>query len=233
VLTIACWKWERILTGHQLPHVVNYGPKHVHTMMSMLERNVTIPYRFVCITDDPTGLECETIPLWETYPAGGCYHRLRAFSPEIEDILGNRFCWIDLDAVVVDNIDSILSVENDFAIHRYAYTGRPDQHYNGGLVVMSAGVRKGVWDSFHPEESPKLIARLNEEKKLIGSDQAWISHVLGPGERTIGPAEGVYEAMPLERSKRTPPPPGVKMVMFSGPRDPSRTILPWVKEHYR
>jgi hypothetical protein len=237
VITIACWKWKRTTTGHQLPHVVDYGPEHVHTMQSMLERNVTVPYRFVCITDDPTGLDCETIPLWEVYEAGGCYHRLRAFSPEISEILGNRFCWIDLDAVIVDNIDPILSIEDDFAIHQYAYKGKPEQHYNGGLVIMSAGVRAEVWDAFHPTASPRIIARMNEEKRLIGSDQAWISHVLGPGERTLGPADGVYEAMPMEKSRSSRndrhPPKDARIVLFSGPRDPTSTPLPWVKEYYR
>ena len=230
MITIACWKWTRIKTGHQLPSVVDYGANHVRVMESMLKRHVTVPYRFVCITDDPTDLECETIPLWETYEAGGCYHRLKAFSPDIQDLLGERFCWIDLDAVIVNNIDHILTVDADFAIHRYAYTNCSMQHYNGGLVVMSAGKRAKVWETFDPKESPLLMKNMNLKKKLIGSDQAWISHVLKHGERTFGPNDGVYEAKVIESK---PLPGNACIVMFSGPRDPSTSELPWIKEHYR
>jgi hypothetical protein len=250
MITIACWKWERIKTGHQLPNVCDYSVSHVHKMKNMLERNVTIPYRFVCITDDPTGLECETIPLWEKYEGGGCYHRLRVFDPDF-DLLGDRFAWIDLDAVIVDNIDSILTVDADFAINRYPYGGRPHQHYNGALVVMNRGARPQVWKDFNPHTTPRFIANLNDEKRLLGSDQAWISHILGPNERKFDEKDGVYESFFLEKKpnqprrfhstlvrdhipiKELPKPQNAKIILFSGPRDPHTTELSWIREYYK
>ena len=238
MLTVACWKWKRIPTGHQLPNVVDYTPAHVHTLQAMVARNTTLPHRFVCITDDPAGLECETIPLWDVYEAGGCYHRLRAFDPDF-GLLGRRFAWIDLDAVIVGNIDHILDVDADFAINKYVYKGRLHQHYNGGIVVMTAGARPQVWDRFDPRVSPRYIRMLNHKSLLLGSDQAWISHVLGNGERTFDHREGVYEMMSLTRMRRrvvNEPqniPADARIILFSGPRDPSMSTLPWVIEHYR
>ena len=231
MITVACWKWRRIPTGHQLPSVCDYTPAHVHTLQAMIARNTTIPHRFVCITDDPEGLECETIPLWEVYEAGGCYHRLRAFDPGIRDLLGERFAWIDLDAVIVGGLDGILGVDADFAINGYVYGNRPGQHYNGAIVVMDAGARPQVWERFDPVESPRVIQALNRDKTLIGSDQAWISHALGPGERAFDRRDGVYELLSLPSQETLPD--DARIVLFSGPRDPSQSDLPWVKEHYR
>ena len=242
MITIACWKWKRIPTGHQLPNVCDYTADHVNTLQGMLERNLTIDHRFVCITDEPEGIHGETIPIWELYEAGGCYHRLRAFGEGMGDLLGPRFAWIDLDCVITGNVDHLFGIDNDFAINRYPYEGRPFQFYNGGLVVMDAGCRKLVWELFDPRESPARVAQLNAQKKVIGTDQAWISLVLGDGERTFDKRDGVYEAMTLDRMIRkrrrtdiqhAEPPEDAAIVFFSGPRDPSRGGLPWVRRYYR
>jgi hypothetical protein len=246
MITIACWKWERIKTGHQLPNVGDYTADHVHKMRNMLARHVTIPYRFVCITDDPTGLDCETIPLWEKYEGGGCYHRLKVFDPNF-NLLGDRFAWIDLDAVIIDNIDSILTVDADFAVNRYPYEGRPNQYYNGALVVANRGARPRLWTEFDPVESPRFIAKQNSERNLLGSDQAFMSHVLGPNERTFSEKDGIIEAMTLEKIQNprryhstlvrdhvlAKAPPNAKIIMFSGPRDPHTTEISWIKDHYK
>jgi hypothetical protein len=241
MITIACWKWERIPTGHQLPNVMDYTVDHVHKLQSMLARNLTIPYRFVCITDDPTGLQCETIPLWEKYEAGGCYHRLKVFDPDFH-LLGHRFAWIDLDVVITGNVDHIFGIDADFAINGYPYRGRAEQYYNGAIVVMNRGARPQVWREFDPIASPRLMADKNEKRELIGSDQAFVSYILGPNERKFTEDDGVYEAMSLERVKRyfattvpthLPLPNKARIVLFSGPRDPHSSNFPWVKAHYK
>ncbi len=253
MITVVCWKWQRSTTGHQLPNVGDYTLRHVHTLQSMIARNTNVPHRFVCCTDDPRGLDCETVPLWpEWAELGGCYRRLRMFAPDFT-LFGKRWLSIDLDTVITGNIDHLLEMDAPFAIHRYAYSGHPQQHYNGGLILMNQGARPQVWERFDPEKTPLEIAELNRARKLIGSDQAHISRVLGDGEVSIGPRDGVMEFMALPdvrkqrrrfRGNRAPgyveppmPPPtlpgNARMIMFSGPRDPVQCALPWVQEHYR
>ena len=43
--TILCMKWGK-----------KYGPEYVNRLHSMVSRHLTIPHRFVCLTDDKTGL---------------------------------------------------------------------------------------------------------------------------------------------------------------------------------
>lgn len=218
-------KWSRNTTGYQLPAVCDYTADHVNTLGRMLERHLTIPYEFVCITDDPTGIEYRTIPLWDKCRhLGGCYNRLYAFSEDMT-LLGDRFALIDLDVVITGNCDHIFSIDADFAMHEYTYPDRPNQHYNGSLIVMDRGARHQVWDEFDPDSTPQAIAA---DETRIGSDQKWISTVLGKGEQRIGTEHGVYEALRIRDALPT----DAAMVFFSGPRDPSKARHGWIRQHY-
>ena len=67
-----------------------------------------------------------------------------------------------------------------------------------------------------------------------GGDQAWISHILGPGEATFTPADGVLSFRRLERDRGRLPA-HAKVVNFHGLYDPwgrHAQAIPWVKEHY-
>lgn len=218
-------KWARPSTGYQLPSVCGYTAGHVNTLGRMLKRHLTIPYEFVCITDDPVGIECRTIPLWDKCrDLGGCFNRLWAFSQDFA-LLGDRFALVDLDVVITGNCDHIFGIGDDFAMHEYDYPERPHQHYNGSLVIMDRGARRQVWDRFDPATTPQEIAKDNTR---IGSDQKWISTVLGAGERKLGPEQGVHEALKVGGSL----PSNAAMVFFSGPRDPTQREHGWVRQHY-
>ena len=46
-LTVACLKWGR-----------KYGVDYVNILRDMVRRHLAVPHRFVCLTDDPAGIEC-------------------------------------------------------------------------------------------------------------------------------------------------------------------------------
>ena len=76
--TILCMKWG-----------TKYGPEYVNRLHSMVRRHLTIPHRFVCLTDNRTGLnegiETFSIPSLEL-PAGAPergWTKLVSFSPAL------------------------------------------------------------------------------------------------------------------------------------------------------
>lgn len=229
VLKVVCFKWQRNTTGYMLPAVCDYDAKHVLTLKAMVERHLSIPHEFICVTDDPTGLDgIKTIPLWDKCRhLGGCYNRLYAFSEDMRSVIGDRFVMIDLDCVIVNDITSLFDVDDDFKINGYFFSDM-DQHYNGGLVLMNAGARKQVWDDFHPIHSPNQIGNTNY---VIGSDQAWIRIRLGKGENRFTEEEGVYNFIRLKNREL---PENARIVFFAGKRDPSTCLdTDWVREHWR
>lgn len=238
MITIACFKWrksEKKLLPMDIKADFHYGSRHVNILYASLKRNMRIPFRFACITDDPEGInpDIEIIPLWDKCQyLGGCYNRLYIFSSDMKTILGERFACIDLDCVVTGDVTEIFSRKEEFVINGYVpfrgMSGAMTQKYNGGLVIMNAGCRSQVWNSFDPEKTPKLLSSLRG--KYVGTDQAWIRYVLGDKEAVITEEDGVYEARKF--NTKTPLPKAAKLIMFAGQRDPSRSNFTWVKNHW-
>lgn len=240
MISVVAFKWQRSTEGMQLPRSVEqYGAQHVNILYRSVQRNTTVPHRFICVTDDPSGLDSgiEVVDLWDYCKyLGGCYNRLYIFSPDIEDLLGPRFIAIDLDCVITSNIDHILNRTEDFVINEYdieANRHATHQYYNGGIIMMNAGARDEVWYDFDPSTTPDLLQSRKDRIELVGSDQAWISHRLGPGESTFTKRDGVYDYRKLDNRKILPS--DAAIVMFPGKRDPltEYTKAPWIREHWR
>lgn len=236
-LTFVCWRWQ----SRKHAYRSTFGPDTVRTLQRMIARHYHQPHRFLCVTDRPEDLpDVETVKLWDEFrdlpaPQGpknpSCYVRLKAYAAEIADLFGPRFVSIDLDVVITGDITPLFHRPEDFVIW-----GDTNQHtyYNGGLVLMNAGARRQVWDTFDPVQSPKKAAA----KGCFGSDQAWISYCLGPGEKKWTKADGVYSYrndMQLKGRQRQLPD-NAKLVSCHGRFDPwgqEMQSLAWVKEHYQ
>lgn len=230
MLIFVCFKWKRSAEGFQLPGVCSYTAKHVNVLRNMLERNVQLEHRLICVTDDPDGIDerIETVTLWDKCKSlGGCYNRLWVFSEEARELFGDRFVCIDLDCVITGDCTELFSRKEDFVINSYnpAEVAPIDQHYNGSLFMVTAGARKELWDDFDPLTTP---ATVQADTNTIGTDQAWIRHKLGKDEARFTNADGVYEARQIGNNLT----PNVKIVFFSGKRDPSQQSYRWIARHW-
>lgn len=237
-ITIVCFKWKRNTFGMQLPHVCDYTFRHVNALKNSVMRNSMIAHRFICITDDWRGIDAdvEIVQLWDKCMfLGGCYNRLYVFAEKMTEYVGARFVCMDLDTVVVGNIDSVLARTERFIINRYRLIGPGNathQFYNGGLFMMDTGCRKQVWETFDAAKSVEAIRTRISRGELCGSDQAWVSHVLGGNEAVFTDADGVLDYRLL--SDRQLLPRHARIVMFPGRRDPSleRNEVHWIREHW-
>lgn len=234
-MEIVCFKWKP-RPGYRSV----FSPETVNTLQRMLARHYQTPHRLTCVTDDPRGIHTDirVVPLWPDHgdllsPHGGknpsCYRRLKLFSKEAVDLIGPRFVSIDLDCVITGDLSPVFDRPDDFVM--WGDTN-PKTHYNGSLMLMSAGSRAIVWDSFDPRLSP----RKSKDAGCFGSDQGWISYCLGPGEKKFGKRDGIYSFRnDLQRRRELPA--DAKIVFFHGRFDPWSDYVqrqyPWVKEHWR
>ena len=99
---VVCIKWG-----------TKYGPEYVNILYAMVKRNITIPHKFVCITDDPTDLTpgIHILPMQESI-VEGWWHKLTLFKPTIGDLTG-RILFLDLDVIITGNIDCFF-IDKDF-----------------------------------------------------------------------------------------------------------------------
>jgi hypothetical protein len=197
-LTICTFLWKPNGTWSR-----RYEAKHVNAWARMITANLHIPHRLVCVTDDPTGIEIPTVPLWpmpiiQVAPnKPNCYKRLYAFSKNVKCWFGSRFAQIDLDCLIRPGPDGkgitpLLDHTDDFRILHGIRNGRGCCPYNGSIWQMDTGARDHVWTSFDPKKSPDLSHKntLPSGKKYYGSDQAWIAHCL-PNEKTWDRGDGI------------------------------------------
>jgi hypothetical protein len=217
------WKWRDIHKRHLL---FNYSADAVNKLAVAISNNLSLPHDIVCITDDAAFLRSDIRPirLWsDARNLRGCWTRLKAFSPEMREIIGPRFVWVDLDALVTASLDPLFARTEEIVLLRaHSILGMP---HNGSMVMMNAGARPQVWQSFDPSLSKGLI----REHGLIGTDQAWITYTLGTSEATWGTEDGVM----LFRTDCVPDVPAhSRLVFFAGTYKPhmksSRALAPWI-----
>ena len=221
MLSVVCWKWKPTHRRYRS----TFGPETVNVLASMVKRHYKQPHKFICVTDDPVGIDPDVhvIKLWKEHadvpsPHGtlnpSCYRRLRAFSLEAEAMFGRRFVSLDLDCVIVDDMTPVWDRPEEFVI--WGDTN-PTTPYNGSMFLLTAGTRTKVWDKFDPVYSPLRGRSLG----YWGSDQAWIAAVLGPNEKRWTRADGVlsYRNEILSKNGGNLPA-GARIVFFHGRHDP-------------
>ena len=244
MISVCCFLWDDPLFKNR--DRFRYGIEHVVRLHRSVQKHLTIPHRFLCITDRPQSAfpdGVEAIPLWDDLASlGSCYRRLKMFSPEMKDILGERFVSVDIDCVVTGNLDPLFSRPEEFVIWK---DPSPIQPYCGSMFMMTAGSRPQVWTEFSIEAANEA----KRERGYIGSDQAWISTIL-PGEAMWTRKDGVFSIRDraffagkvhtftgmLARGTTRPLPETARIVFFHGKRDPSlvdfQKVLPWIEEHF-
>ena len=236
MLSVVCFKWKP-RPGYRS----KFEAQHVHTLRNMVARHYPDPHRFICVTDDPTGLDAgvEVVPLWDdhatvpnpSFPDGpSCYRRLKVFSPYIAPILGERIVCVDLDVVITDDMRPLWNRPEPFVGWR---DPAGQWAYNGSMFLLTAGARPDVWETFDPDVSPGLSSAAG----MRGSDQGWMSYCLGWDLPAWTAKDGVISFQREIRKAQGRLPRDTRIVIFWGKHDPwvrqAQALAPWIKEHYR
>lgn len=184
-IAIITWKWD---AGLHPKKQIRFGAEHVNRLASMMDRHLRIPHQLYCFTDDASGIDgsVRCLPLWDGFKdLPGCFGRLRVFSSEMAAIVGPRFVSIDLDVVIVDDITPLIDRDVDFIIWGEHFRKAP---YCGSFLMMNAGCRKRVWDTF----DVKCYPPNKKGNWPYGTDQDHICHCLYPKEQMWTTKDGVH-----------------------------------------
>jgi len=144
-----------------------YGTEYIRNLYKMVEENCTIPYEFVCITDDPSKWGGNTFIPKESFE--GWWNKLHLYRKDLP-IKGN-ILYFDLDVVITNNIDKLFTFEpnrwctlNDFI--RKRRTMIPKDMYNSSVVRFKTGELSYVWEKF--------IENPTKNSKTPCGDQAFL-----------------------------------------------------------
>lgn len=112
VVNVICMKWGSL-----------YGPEYVNNLRRGVAKHLKRPHRFVCFTDDTTGLDTdiETFPLPSLDLPDGQedrrWRKLALFHRNLADLHGTAL-FLDLDLVVIDDLDPLFDQPGEFLIIR-------------------------------------------------------------------------------------------------------------------
>ena len=233
LITVCLWKWGK-----------KFQREHVARMQSMLSRHLTIPYRIVCITDQPhdlpSGVVAAPMPKIGSWDYK-CIRRLWILSPKAAT-LGDRLFQLDLDMVITGSIDAIATRQEPFVVWKSDSCVRHGYGYNPSVMLLTPGAKAGVWNTY--AENPRRVIRDAENAgwwARTNSDQGVMSHLLQGHEFPVWTREdgiAAYRVIAGKHGQRGATlQDGVRLVSFHGPRDPSDPELhvksPWILEHWR
>lgn len=247
MLEVITWKWFR-------PNYrSSFGAKEVNIAQRMWARNLKIPHRFTCVTDNAAGIDphvrvidIKSLPSYKWFnvpnPSSrmnpSCYVRMEIYSEAARQIFcADKFLSVDLDILLVDDVTPIFDIDVDFAIwggqNVQPNVQKVYNWFNGSVQMVKAGARVEVYNDFDPASSPQKANAAG----CRGSDQGWIAYRLQNKGHLWDTKDGIfsYRNHILPGGGRLPK--GARLVAFHGAHDPwdrdVQTRHSWVREHYR
>ncbi len=193
-----------------------YGPEYVNRLAAMVERNTTVPYEFVCLTDDNRGVLFQGFhvePISTDLP--GWWSKLVLFKPH-PYLAGRRVLFLDLDTVIVGNMDFLLEYDGGFAILSDFY--RP-QTFGSAVMAIPPGFGPHIWWNFDPDNID------------CAGDQDWIWSNLNNATRWQDLYPGKIVSYKVHCQDGLPA--DARVVCYHGtPRPHETTNIHWVQEHW-
>jgi hypothetical protein len=161
-LTVICFYWLGTRWRED-----DLGSTYVNKLYRGVRRNLSTPHRFVCFTNEPKGIECETRP--HSSPSWlGCLPRLWQYSEESG--LTGQVLSLDIDLIIVGSLDDLASYRGEFCVRskfRHGHQWKAD----GDVIGFKAGgYSKRLWSAF--AEDPVRVEQLTK-----GMERYWIRYI--------------------------------------------------------
>lgn len=205
-LNVCCLKWGN-----------KYSADYVNRLAAMVRRNLSLPHRFVCFTDDPSGIHpsVECLPLLDN-ELEGWWHKISFFRSDLHDLKGTLL-FLDLDIVIVGSLNPFFEYPGKFCIiEDWLSAGKP--LYNSSIFRLEIGSMTHVYNQFKKQD------RASIQQKYPG-DQEWISqHVSGV---TLWPAAWCVSfkwQCALPHPEHPAIPDGSRIIVFHGKPDPHEAM---------
>lgn len=244
-MNIVTFQWKKYKDNTTfLPNTLSkyvYDGNYVNQSFENVGKVLSTPFKYFCISDDPTGLSSEInyIPLWDYLKdVGGCARRLYVYTPEMKNLIGDKFFFIDLDFLFVSDFSDLYESDTDLKLFEQFNPENPKKyprrfHPTG---VVKAGSAEELYTSFIEKDPVEQLKY--SRNHFTGSDQSWINYYIRTLKQnsfsvsSMGTANGVYNFRMDIAPKGKHLPLDAKIIDFAGPRDPRDFTeqYTWIKD---
>jgi hypothetical protein len=130
-----------------------YTPDYVEKLYNSLKRNCTIPFEFICYSDNPNVKADVVIPLKPHSDIKYHWHKLSFFSPHFAyQKPGDEIIIMDIDQIITGNVDDMIGwpVADNELISYNKWWSEPKYglRLNGGFYKFKSGSCQIIWDEF-------------------------------------------------------------------------------------
>ncbi len=221
---------------------VYYGDKYtfpyVKHLYNMVKRNLTVPHKFICFTDNTVIAERKEFKLtniefrqFKRHDFQGWFNKLQLFSPD-SNLIGNTL-YMDLDIVIMKNIDCFATIGQDHQFVGLNDFNRTSGIFNSSIMRFNnATTTNLIWKPY--------MKRRSEFQQKHG-DQEIVSELIKDHKDTISfPDEWTQsykwydrKGERYHRDKWTyEQDPNAKICVFHGNPNPLESDKEWVKNHW-
>ena len=165
-VTVACVHWG-----------TKFSLDYVYNLKAAVERNTTIPHRFVCYSDKGIkGVETKILkPGYE-----GWWNKLQLFDPA--QFTNERMVYLDLDTIITGNIDWLLEDRSWFmGIEDVGAVNAHQPHLKNvlqtGVMAWGATPVSFIWSTF--------VLSYDNVVDTFRGDGEYLSSVINPYQRTL------------------------------------------------
>ncbi len=235
-VNVVCMKWG-----------TKFTPDYVNNLYHMVKRNITLPFRFFCVTEHSEGVDpaVEILPLPDFKEPPERYLRfcrawrkLALLDAPYHDLKG-KIMFLDLDVVVIGNIDCFFSYSDKLAIiENWSQPGRLIGQ--SSVFCFEMGKYKHLLDKYRDHQ----LEVINSHR----TEQVYITRELGEENFDYFPDDWCksfkFHCMPggIMNSFKTPThiPENARIIVFHGNPNPPDAIagrwgakVPWYKKWYK
>ena len=194
----------------------------VEKLQAGVHRNLTIPHRFVCLSD--TDVPWERIPIDVDWP--GWWPKILLFKPGI--VIGPTV-FFDLDTVITGNIDGLARIPCDFSVLRNFFQ---EEMIGGGMFWFRNEdcVPHQIYHKFAKMPDAYMAHHIRERVGTYVGDQGFIFDVLGADIDKIQDHFDGIRGYKYHCRKGLPE--GTKIVCFAGKPRPNEVDTEWMRTHW-
>lgn len=165
MLTVAC-----VLSTPSL----TYNEKWVHRLKKGVEKHLSVPHRFVCLTNLPAIEGVETIPLTEGFPIW--WSKIELFKPGQFD---GPVLFLDLDMLVMGSLNELVGAWDKMVMLRDSPSF--SHIYNSGLMgfdPMKNPILESIFTDFKKDSTNIIEEYGGKNGAEMYGDQGWIYQTL-------------------------------------------------------
>lgn len=225
MVNVICMKWG-----------TKYGPEYVNRLYAMVARNLSLPFRFVCLTDDATGLNeniqtfaIPSLGLDLNGPERG-WNKLVTFQERLYDLSG-RALFLDLDLIITASINDFFELPGSVIIIKDWL--KRDGTGNSSVYRFTIGEHSDVLADFKADFAAVKRQFRNEQEYLSAALLKKNALTYWPETWCRSFKRHCMHYFPVSLLKPPSIPDGAKIIVFHGHPHPDEAIEGRTGKWYR